>query len=333
MGDFYDATAEEIRAAQIKAGGQGGDPKRFPLYRTITGRVTSIGVEQDDGLTMPVVVEDSQSRLHSLRVASKGDLPFNVTKVHLDNVVRMFVVDQHSIIAIAEEPAMTDKVKDLSRLTDKDLSCLADLDDRFHAHVPTPDDDTKALAGILERVFGAKVFDDGVGSTAKRVMKYWNEVSGTGVVHDEVPIPGATILPFEFTVFKADPGQIVTVPGIEFSSLCAHHLLPFMGVAHIAYIANKVQVGLSKIPRLVDFWSRRPQVQERLTAQLAKDLKIRLDPHGVMVVIEASHSCMSCRGVRKHNGAMVTSRPEGMFMSNPAARDEFFALIAPHRIK
>lgn len=184
------------------------------------------------------------------------------------------------------------------------------------------------LVEVLRAKFGDLCWDDGVEATARRVIRYWEEM---GLYSKEEAKPGEAVLPFEFTTFKADASQMVCVPGIEFSSMCAHHLLPFMGRAHVAYIPGDLQVGLSKIPRLVDFWAQRPQVQERLTEQIAKDIKARLKPHGVMVFIEASHSCMACRGVRKHNGAMVTSLPIGVFISSSAAREEFFASIRPYR--
>jgi GTP cyclohydrolase I len=181
------------------------------------------------------------------------------------------------------------------------------------------------LTDVLLNRFGAAAFDDGAHQTARRVIGYWNEMARFLEPGEEAS------LPFEFTTFDADKGQMVTVPNIEFSSMCAHHLLPFMGKVHIGYVVAKRQAGLSKFPRLVDFWAQRPQVQERLTHQLVADIKKRLEPHGVMVVVEARHSCMACRGVRKHNGAMVTSLPDGVFLSNPSARDEFFRLIDPYR--
>ncbi len=177
------------------------------------------------------------------------------------------------------------------------------------------------LAEILTHVFGSKGWDDGVLCTAERVMRYWQEFA----------TPPAEIgcqLPFNFTTFEAEAGQMIFVGDIEFASLCSHHLLPILGKAHVAYIANELQVGLSKIPRLIDFWARRPQVQERLTHQIAKDLKKRLNPHGVMVVIDAQHTCMCARGVRAHNGTMRTSLPIGLFMSSDSARQEFFALAS-----
>lgn len=189
----------------------------------------------------------------------------------------------------------------------------------------------EGLTEILTTIFGDIVWDDGADATAGRVLRYWLEMAQHLKPVDSFDGPGQIELPFTFTTFDAEKGQMICVPNIEFASLCAHHLLPFSGVVHIAYVSNETQVGLSKIPRLVDFWAQRPQVQEKLTWQIGADLKARLKPHGVMVVVEASHTCMSCRGVRKHNGAMVTSLPFGVFLSNPSARDEFYAHIAAYR--
>jgi GTP cyclohydrolase IA len=174
----------------------------------------------------------------------------------------------------------------------------------------------KLLTVVLESVFGAEGWDDSSIDTARRIIKYWTEM-----VPPEKP-------PFEFTTFKAEKSQMIFVGDIEFSSLCAHHLMPFYGKAHIAYIPNELQVGLSKIPRLVEYWAARPQVQERLTAQIVSDLKARLHPLGLMVYIEARHTCMSSRGVRAHNGVMRTSLPVGAFLSSDAARAEFYASMA-----
>lgn len=187
------------------------------------------------------------------------------------------------------------------------------------------------LTNLLTDIFGHNIWDDGALMTSKRVLRYWQEMAQHLNPKGGSDKPGEVQLPFGFTTFEAEKGQMICVPNIEFASLCAHHLMPFSGVVHMAYVSNEVQVGLSKIPRLVDYWAQRPQVQERLTWQIASDLKARLKPHGVMVVIEASHTCMSCRGVRKHNGAMVTSLPVGVFLSNPSARDEFYAHVSAFR--
>lgn len=172
------------------------------------------------------------------------------------------------------------------------------------------------LQEIFNRVWHEKnPFDDGPMQTAMRVLKYWKEYQG----EEEED--------FKFTTFPAEQGQMVVVDHIEFSSLCAHHLLPFYGLAHVGYIPNQLQVGLSKIPRLVGHLAKRPQVQERLGQQIAKELKDRLQPQGVIVALEARHTCMACRGVHSHNAMMRTSVLKGVFLTNSAARDEFFTLM------
>ena len=172
------------------------------------------------------------------------------------------------------------------------------------------------IAKALQLVFPDSVWDDSVEETARRVFGYWTEF-----------VPEAEPS-FKFTTFEAAKSQMILIGDIEFASLCAHHLLPFTGRIHIGYIANDVQVGLSKIPRLVQFWAKRPQVQEQLTAQISHDLRTRLGTKDVIVVCEARHTCVSARGTRLHNGVMRTSLPSGLFMSSPPAREEFFQLLA-----
>jgi GTP cyclohydrolase I len=121
---------------------------------------------------------------------------------------------------------------------------------------------------------------------------------------------------------------MVLVRDIEFYSLCEHHMLPFIGRAHIAYIPAGKVIGLSKIPRIVDMYARRLQVQERMTRQIADILQETLQPQGVAVVVEAMHMCSMMRGVKKHNARMTTSAMHGGFRSNPSTRQEFLANIA-----
>lgn len=128
-------------------------------------------------------------------------------------------------------------------------------------------------------------------------------------------------------IFKEDYSEMVVVRDIELYSLCEHHLLPFYGKAHIAYIPNGKIVGLSKIPRLVDMFSRRLQVQERLTKQIAQALNDALQPCGVGVVIEAHHFCMMMRGVEKQNSSTVTSCMLGDILNDARTRSEFLRLI------
>lgn len=128
-------------------------------------------------------------------------------------------------------------------------------------------------------------------------------------------------------IFHEDYDNMVVVKDIEFYSMCEHHMLPFFGKAHVAYIPNGKIVGLSKIPRLVDMFSRRLQVQERLTMQIAEALEGALRPKGVAVVMEGVHMCMLMRGVEKQNSSMVTSHVMGAFRTDIATRQEFMALV------
>ena len=128
-------------------------------------------------------------------------------------------------------------------------------------------------------------------------------------------------------IFHEDYDDMVVVKDIEFYSQCEHHLLPFYGKAHVAYIPNGKIVGLSKIPRLVDMFSRRLQVQERMTTQIAEALENALQPKGVAVVIEGAHMCMLMRGVQKQNATMITSHVMGAFRTDRATRQEFMSLV------
>jgi GTP cyclohydrolase I len=128
-------------------------------------------------------------------------------------------------------------------------------------------------------------------------------------------------------VFNEAYNEMVVVRDIDFYSLCEHHLLPFYGRAHVAYVPNGKIVGLSKIPRLVDIFSRRLQVQERLTQQIAATLEEQLEPQGVAVVLEGFHMCMAMRGVEKQNAWMTTSAMRGIFESSTRTREEFLVLI------
>jgi GTP cyclohydrolase I len=128
-------------------------------------------------------------------------------------------------------------------------------------------------------------------------------------------------------LFTVDYNEMVIVRDIDFYSLCEHHMLPFFGKCHVAYIPNRKVVGLSKIPRLVDIFARRLQVQERLTNQIANTLLEKIDPLGVAVVTEATHLCMSMRGVQKQNSVAVTSAMLGAFRTDARTRAEFLDLI------
>ena len=176
------------------------------------------------------------------------------------------------------------------------------------------------LKCLLAAIYPPNVWDDSVEDTARRIYRFWKEYTPS------------TTLGFELTTFPAQVNQLIVVSDIEFSSLCAHHLLPYYGRAHVGYVPNRLQVGLSKIPRLVDHFAKRPSVQETLTANIASYLKEELQAHGVAVVVEARHTCMACRGVRKHNGVMLTSEMRGIFLTAGEARAEFIRLIGRERL-
>ena len=127
--------------------------------------------------------------------------------------------------------------------------------------------------------------------------------------------------------FSVNYDQMVVVKDIEFFSLCEHHLLPFFGKAHVAYLPSNKVVGLSKVARLVNMFARRLQIQERMTSQIAKAIEEKIAPQGVGVIIEARHLCMQMRGVEKQHGQAVTSAMLGAFRHNKETRDEFLSLV------
>lgn len=128
-------------------------------------------------------------------------------------------------------------------------------------------------------------------------------------------------------VFHESYDHMILVKDIEFYSLCEHHLLPFFGQAHVAYIPKGKIIGLSKIPRLVDMYARRLQVQERMTQEIARSLNEAVDPQGVAVVLRAKHLCMIMRGVEKQHSSMVTSAMTGVFLEDPRTRGELLDLL------
>lgn len=157
---------------------------------------------------------------------------------------------------------------------------------------------------------------EGLVSTPKRVAEMWRFFT-QGYSHDVAPLLASPIVEdrHEGTVLVRD---------IDFYSLCEHHLVPFFGNCHIAYIPDKKIVGLSKIARVVDVYSRRLQVQERMTNQVADALEEHLQPRGIAVLVEARHLCMTMRGVEKHNAVVSTTALRGEFETNPTIRAEFF---------
>jgi len=176
----------------------------------------------------------------------------------------------------------------------------------------------KAVREILEAL-GEDPDREGLADTPERVARFYAEVFD-GVHRD----PGETI-----DAFFGDEHyqEIVIVREIPFYSMCEHHLVPFHGQAHVGYMPQGRVTGLSKLARLVDGYAKRPQMQERLTAQVADALCERLDPLGVIVVIEAEHLCMSMRGVRKPGAITVTSAVRGVMESNPSTRAEAMSLL------
>ncbi len=160
---------------------------------------------------------------------------------------------------------------------------------------------------------------DGLRNTPQRVSKMYAELLAGYALNPETVINGA--------LFDVDYDEMVLVRDIEFYSLCEHHLLPFIGRAHVAYIPKGKVLGLSKIPRIVDMFARRLQVQERMTTQIAECLETALRPLGVAVVLEANHLCAMMRGVKKAEAHMVTSAMRGIFRSNSSTRAEFLEHI------
>jgi GTP cyclohydrolase I len=160
---------------------------------------------------------------------------------------------------------------------------------------------------------------EGLRDTPKRVEKSMRFLtSGYAANVDEV---------LNNALFTVDYNEMVIVKDIDFYSLCEHHLLPFFGRCHVAYIPQGRVIGLSKIPRLVDIFARRLQIQERFTSQIAQTIEEKLNPLGVAVVVEATHLCMSMRGVEKQNSFAVTSAMLGVFHSDARTRMEFLELI------
>ena len=160
---------------------------------------------------------------------------------------------------------------------------------------------------------------EGLRDTPKRVAKAYEFLtSGYRADIDRV---------LNNALFTVDYSEMVIVKDVDFYSLCEHHLLPFFGKCHVAYIPTDKVIGLSKIPRIVDVFARRLQVQERLTSQIADTISDAIKPLGVAVVMEATHLCMSMRGVEKQNSFAVTSAMLGTFHSDPRTRSEFLELI------
>jgi GTP cyclohydrolase I len=176
-----------------------------------------------------------------------------------------------------------------------------------------------AVRGLLQAM-GEDIEREGLKNTPRRVARMYGELLSGYHVDAVSMINGA--------LFDVKYDEMVIVRDIEFYSLCEHHMLPFMGRVHVAYIPDGKVLGISKIPRVVDMYARRLQVQERMTRQIADFLRDLLKPQGVAVVVEALHMCMMMRGVRKHDARMTTSAMHGAFRANLATRQEFLDNIS-----
>jgi GTP cyclohydrolase I len=177
---------------------------------------------------------------------------------------------------------------------------------------------SKNFKVVLEQI-GEDPNREGLMKTPERIAKAIQYLThGYDLVPDDI---------IAQAIFHEEYSEMVIVKDIEVYSMCEHHMLPFFGKAHVAYIPNRKIVGLSKIPRVVDAYSRRLQVQERLTLEIRNCIQRTLNPRGVAVVIEASHMCMQMRGVQKQNSVTTSSAFKGLFMTNEATRKEFINLI------
>ena len=173
---------------------------------------------------------------------------------------------------------------------------------------------------MMIRAFGENPNREGLKETPARIGRMYPELLAGYRMDPKKLVNNA--------LFNVDYDEMVIVRDIEFSSLCEHHILPFIGRAHVAYIPNGKVIGLSKIPRIVDMYARRLQVQERMTRQIAEFIDDLLKPQGVAVVVEALHLCSMMRGVKKHDARMTTSSMQGGFRKNASTRQEFLDNIS-----
>jgi GTP cyclohydrolase I len=176
----------------------------------------------------------------------------------------------------------------------------------------------RAAVRLLLEAIGEDPDREGVQETPDRVARMYEEIFGQGEEDPRVSLSKQ---------FDEQHHEVVLVKGIPFFSMCEHHLMPFFGKAHVAYIPNGHVVGISKLARVVESFARRPQLQERLTSQIADIINEELKPEGVAVVCEAVHTCMTMRGVKKPGATVVTSAMRGAFRKNISTRTEIMALI------
>jgi GTP cyclohydrolase I len=202
----------------------------------------------------------------------------------------------------------------------KDQNNTNDIMDEM---IPSIDMDLPAIEKAITQMlmaFGENPTRKGLLRTPERVANMYTELL-SGYRVDPIKLVNDAL-------FEVTYDEMVIVRDIEFYSMCEHHLLPFMGRAHVAYLPNGRVIGLSKIPRIVDVFAHRLQVQERMTRQIADFINDALMPKGVGVVVEALHLCTMMRGVKKHNARMTTSAVHGAFRRNMATRQEFFDNIS-----
>jgi len=198
-----------------------------------------------------------------------------------------------------------------------------EFDDVNEKDVTDGNIDNAAIEDAISKILNAVGEDpqrEGLQFTPRRVARMYHELLGGYTMDSTAIINGA--------LFEVQYDEMVLVRDVEFFSLCEHHMLPFMGRVHVAYIPDGKVLGLSKIPRIVDMYARRLQVQERMTRQIADFLRDLLKPQGVAVVVEAMHLCSMMRGVKKHDARMTTSAMLGAFRNSLATREEFLANIS-----
>jgi GTP cyclohydrolase I len=201
----------------------------------------------------------------------------------------------------------------------KDIPCLYQVADLFLDTEIDKDTIQKATRDVLAAI-GENPEREGLLRTPERVSKMYDELL-SGYRTDPLSLVNDAL-------FEVDYDEMVIVRDIEFYSMCEHHMLPFIGRAHVAYIPKGRVIGLSKIPRIVDMFARRLQVQERLTRQIADFINELLNPKGVAVVMEALHLCSMMRGVKKHDARMTTSATIGNFRDDMSTRMEFLDNIS-----
>ena len=195
-----------------------------------------------------------------------------------------------------------------------------DIDEKEYLAEGIDLDTVRQLTYDLLKAVGEDPEREGLKNTPDRVARMYTELLSGYSMDPERIINGA--------LFNINYDEMVLVRDIEFYSLCEHHMLPFIGRAHVAYLPAGKVIGLSKIPRIVDMYARRLQVQERMTRQIADILQATLEPQGVAVVVEGMHLCSMMRGVKKHDARMTTSAMHGAFRANLATRQEFLDNIS-----